>query len=780
MTKINWTVMLITVALLTIRDIAAEDFLQPVDTRHVTVGGEIQRRMDLTVTGNLLQIDLNTFLGPFHAKNGRGNDTYVGLGKTLDGLVRLAANTQDAALLARKKHVVEELLKTQESDGYIGFMRPESRTWELWDLHEQGYLITALALDYRLCGEATSLVAARKLADYIIARWPGKPADWAKRLPCNEYLSTIGLKRAFLVLYEATSDRKYLDFCVQQLKVKEWSQDIVLGRHGAIEGHSYSYCSHCLAQLELYRLDPDPTLLKPTMRAMEFMLAKEGMGITGGVGHDECWTDQQSGKGSFAETCSTAYQLFLYDQLLRLGGETRWGDVIERTLYNTAFAAQSPVGRRIRYYTPFEEKRGYFNRDTYCCPGNFRRMIATLPEWIYYRCGAGLVVNLYTASQVTFGTGSDTVVVRQETEYPSSSTVTLAVEPARARAFPLLLRVPRWCDRPAASVNGKPVPTQARTGEFLAIERQWQTGDQVMLDLPMPWRFVAGRKDQAGKVAIMRGPLVYTLNPNNIAVSKADATGKTQPTGLDILANHEGWFEQNARKGKPLMVGTNAYVRGLMCHAPSKVVVRLPGPGKAFSAVVGVDANNDTGTKGSVVFSVTVGDKVVFKSDELKGKMEGVPVKVELGGAKEFTLEVSDAGDGISYDQADWVEAKVILADGREQGLGDMPVRDSRPTASSGIDMKRLVLLPDTVELVPNDSTVRPGGTACRIKAGLDEAGQGDYTLILTEFPDPDGQAIYFRIPDPKEAVADELMGPVGEIKSLLAPRDQKKDVDGH
>jgi len=581
-----------------------------VDLRKVKVGGEFGRRMDLTIHGNLLAIDVDRdFLPLFRTRTGRakelGSEPYVGLGKTLDGMVRLAANTGNATLLARKKHVIEELIKTQEADGYIGFMQPDSRTWELWDLHEQGYIITALVLDSRFCGEASSLAAARKLADYIMSRWPTKPADWA--LPINESLATIGLKRAFLLLSEEAHDRKYLDFCVRQLEVKEWNLDIVLGRHGTAEGHSYSYCSHCLAQLELYRSDPDPQLLQPTLRAMDFMLARDGMGITGGVGHDECWSDQQAGHGQFAETCSTAYQLFLYDALLRLRGEARWGDLIERTLYNTAFAAQSPDGRQIRYYTPFEGQWPYFDRDTYCCPGNFRRLIGSLPEWIYYRSGTGVVVNLYTASQATLGDGGDTVVVRQETDYPSSGVVTVVVDPARAMAFPLLLRIPRWCDQAAAKVNGKAVDGAVKAGEFLRIERTWQRGDKVTLDLPMPWRFIAGRKTQTGRVAIMRGPVVYALSPGRITTS---ATGA----------------------------------------APAA------------------------------------------------------------------------------------------------------------PPLASDIDLKRLVLLPATIEPVLADATVRPGGTACRIKADLDQAGNGAYTLTLTEFPDPDGQATYFQIADPNAAVEDELL----------------------
>ena len=127
--------------------------------------------------------------------------------------------------------------------------------------------------------------------------------------------------------------------------------------------------------------------------------------------------------------------------------------------------------------------------------------------------------------------------------------------------------------------------------------------------------------------------------------------------------------------GRPLKIADKQYSRGLYCHAVSKVVVRLPGPGKSFSAVAGVDSNEQTsGGRGSVVFSVNVGGKEGFRSQVMREGMAGVPVNVPLDGAREFALEVGDAGDGISCDQADWADAKVVLADGRELWLGDLPL----------------------------------------------------------------------------------------------------------
>lgn len=183
--------------------------------------------------------------------------------------------------------------------------------------------------------------------------------------------------------------------------------------------------------------------------------------------------------------------------------------------------------------------------------------------------------------------------------------------------------------------------------------------------------------------------VTVTVNAGDAVTFKACRPGQKtgQKTaeaggGLVVLANTGGIGHNQVyakeKKGAPLRIGTNEFARGLYCHAPSKVIVRLPGPGKKFSALAGVDAGNDAGVKGSVVFSVSAGGKNLFKSGLLKGKMEAVPVDVDLGGARDFIIEAGDGGDGFSYDWSDWAEARVTLADGREIWLGDLPVEDQR------------------------------------------------------------------------------------------------------
>jgi alpha-galactosidase len=150
---------------------------------------------------------------------------------------------------------------------------------------------------------------------------------------------------------------------------------------------------------------------------------------------------------------------------------------------------------------------------------------------------------------------------------------------------------------------------------------------------------------------------------------------RTDPA-LVVLANH-GPVLKNARAGRPLRIGGQDFSRGLLGHAPSRIIIRLPGPGDSFAAVVGIDSNEQTsGGRGSVDFVVNVDGAEKFRSGILREGMAGKPVTVELGGATEFVIQGNETADGIASDHADWVEAKVSLKDGRTVWLADLPVRE--------------------------------------------------------------------------------------------------------
>ena len=147
---------------------------------------------------------------------------------------------------------------------------------------------------------------------------------------------------------------------------------------------------------------------------------------------------------------------------------------------------------------------------------------------------------------------------------------------------------------------------------------------------------------------------------------------------LVVFANH-GPVLVSARAGKPLRIAGRDFAHGMCCHAPSRILVVLPGRGRAFTASVGIDSNEMTsGGRGSVVFSVLAGGAERFRSGVLREGMPAVLVDADLAGATEFVIQADETPDGIGHDHADWLDAKVALEDGRETRLADLPVREAR------------------------------------------------------------------------------------------------------
>jgi DUF1680 family protein len=265
-------------------------------------------------------------------------------------------------------------------------------------------------------------------------------------------------------------------------------------------------------------------ILAMSNRIMDFITHKNAMVVSGACGQHECWhVDQDGGKG-LGETCATAHLIWFMDSLFRMSGEPLYGDFMERIIYNTLFAAQSPDGRRLRYYTPMEGERRYFGKDTYCCPGNYRRIVSDLPRMAYYRANNGIVINLYTESSAKTVLGDDTEVsIAQQTDYPNSGKVRMTIRLSRPTDFRLLLRIPRWCHGARIAVDGADQPYREEGGRFAVLKRLWKDGDRIEIDMPMEWRFIRGREKQSGRAAVMRGPVLFAFDPasNGIDVSES-------------------------------------------------------------------------------------------------------------------------------------------------------------------------------------------------------------------------------------------------------------------
>ena len=492
------------------------DKLRSVTLNEPELSGEIGRRIHDLIYKNYMVLDSEGFfIEPFRSRPYTDDYHYVGVGKVIDAGSLFSAYTGDPAVAAKTAHLVEGILETRDPDGYIGAFQPEPggrQNHRNWALHEQEYLLLGLTHYGLATGSPKSIQDAGQLADYVMRTFG--------RDPKPEEVCTAGLPEAFLLLYRATGEEKYLKFAaeirhgnskaeVQCASLLDWKQTFDSGA-----AHVYVMLARCYAQTELYRFMKRPSLLEMSAYMRHELLRKGGgLNVVGSASDGEWFSYTQNGAGMIGESCVTAYLVRWLESLMRLQGDLRYGDIMERTIYNALFAAQDPAGRRIRYFTPFTGPRVYFDQDGFCCPGNFRRIMAELPQKVYYRCAdKALAVNLYTTSQTTVELDEGlSVALSQETDYPNSGHVVLRVTPSRDEVFGLRLRIPRWCRMATVRINDQSPAAVPRGANPYEIRRAWKAGDMVTLEMPMTWRFIRGHQLQEGKAALARGPVVYCL-----------------------------------------------------------------------------------------------------------------------------------------------------------------------------------------------------------------------------------------------------------------------------
>jgi hypothetical protein len=267
--------------------------------------------------------------------------------------------------------------------------------------------------------------------------------------------------------------------------------------------------------------------------------------LTGGIGarHEgEAFGEayELPNETAYNETCAAIGDIFWQYRLFLLTGDGRSLDVLERTLYNGFLAGVSLSGDRFFYPNPLAAdgvwpfNKGFGDRQPWfacaCCPPNVARFLPQLPEYLYAYDDEGVYVNLYMANMAALPHPITPIQIRQVTDYPWNGRIQLMLNPERAAAFTLHLRVPGWAQgqpvpsdlyryaQPAAEavriqVNGEEIPVEPVKG-FVTISRTWQSGDRVMIELPMPVQRVLGHEQVAanrGRVALERGPLVYCV-----------------------------------------------------------------------------------------------------------------------------------------------------------------------------------------------------------------------------------------------------------------------------
>ena len=335
--------------------------------------------------------------------------------------------------------------------------------------------------------------------------------------------------------------------------------------HAVRAGYIYS------AMADIARFMDAPEYEGAVERIWQDVVARK-MYVTGSVGtaqyHDEGFGDPYLlPNRTYCESCANIAHVLWQHRMNLLEGEAKYADVMELALYNGAISGISISGDQFFYQNPLASRGG--RRSSWiglaCCPTNLARIIPQVGGFAYARQKEKVYVNLYLASEATIQLDDGTTVkLRQTTDYPWDGRVRLTVDPQRATDFTLCLRIPGWArGRPVPSglyrfadakvppvtlqINGQPVDATVASDGYVHLERRWQTSDRplhqgadtVELDLPMPVHRVHAHEkveENRGKVALMRGPIVYCLEAVDHA--EVDVFGLVLPRDVDLRPEH--------------------------------------------------------------------------------------------------------------------------------------------------------------------------------------------------------------------------------------------------
>jgi len=292
-----------------------------------------------------------------------------------------------------------------------------------------------------------------------------------------------------------------------------------------MEGHAVRACYAASGATDYYLETGDRAYFK-TLETLWSDMTRGKLYITGGVGsraEGEAFGEpyELPNAQAYTESCAAIANMMWNWRMLAATGDAKYSDLMERALYNGINAGMSLDGMLYCYRNPLELSGDAGDRirnpwyDTTCCPPNLERTLAALPGYFYGTSKDGLYVHFYDNNEMRWKLEDGTpLVVTAKTNYPWDGAVEIAVEPAQSREFTVFLRIPAWSGNTAVSVNGKETPDAPTPGRYFAVHRLWHSGDRVQATFDMKPRAIAANpqvKENTGRVAIERGPLVYCL-----------------------------------------------------------------------------------------------------------------------------------------------------------------------------------------------------------------------------------------------------------------------------
>jgi hypothetical protein len=480
--------------------------------------------------------------------------------KLIEGAAYAIATKRDATLDAYVDGVIARIAKAQEPDGYLytartiapdnpmemaGKTRWSNLQWS-HELYNLGHLYEAAAAHYQATGKRTLLDVALKSAALVIKTFG---PDGRRDVPGHQEIE-IGLVK----LYRVTGEQQYLDQAAFFLDERgraaatgrtsygEYAQDHKpVAEQAEAVGHSVRAAYMYTAMADIAALKGTQSYATALDRLWANVVGRK-LYLTGGIGATGAWEgfgpDYELPNSAYAETCASIanalwnYRMFLLEQ------DARYIDIYERAVYNAMLSGLGMSGDLFFYPNPLLSA-GQHQRSPWfpcaCCPSNLPRFIMAMPGNAYATAGDKVFVNLYVQGTARIATPAGAITIEQHTNYPWDGRVVVRVGAGSPGRFSLMLRVPGWARQQPVStdlyrqlepasepatlaVNGVPTPVVLDKG-YATITRDWKSGDEVTLMLPMSVRRIVSHDAvaaNAGRVAIERGPLVYAAEfPDN-------------------------------------------------------------------------------------------------------------------------------------------------------------------------------------------------------------------------------------------------------------------------
>jgi DUF1680 family protein len=304
------------------------------------------------------------------------------------------------------------------------------------------------------------------------------------------------------------------------------------GRNNLAGRHAYSHVNSLCSAMQAYLIAGSEKHLRAAKNGFEMLLGQSY--ATGGWGPDEALRAPDSDDltaslenthSSFETPCGSYAHFKLTRYLLRVTRDSRYGDSMERVMYNAILGAKplQPDGRTF-YYSDynFDGKKFYKEGRWPCCSGTMTQVAADYRINTYFRDSSDVYVNLYIPSTLRWVQEGAQYSLKQSGEYPLETPLKFEVRAKQAKSFTINFRVPAWAEAPRILVNGKRIDPPAVPGTFVPVHRIWKNGDRVELELPMRTRLEPLDKNHRDTVALLYGPLVlFGIDGSKYAVTRS-------------------------------------------------------------------------------------------------------------------------------------------------------------------------------------------------------------------------------------------------------------------